>query len=349
MDPHCIYTKEQMTTDHKKYEILVVEDNPGDYVLVEDCLLEKIAVPNLTQAKTFGEAKKLLTDEGCTFDIILLDLSLSDMTGEDLITNLLNICGTIPVIVLTGYENFEFSIKTLGFGVADYLLKDEITPAILYKSVVYSIERQSFIDHLEHSRQEYADLFHLNPVPMWVYDLESLAFLDVNRATAEHYGYAPSEFLAMTLKDIRPQDAIAHLEQSLIENDRSFSPGIFRHQKKSGEIINVEIKRTIIRFRGKEAGLVLANDITEKQRYITAIQEQNFKLKEISWMQSHVIRAPLARLMGLFNLFKLAGNSDAENDDIMQYMKESADELDKVIMDITMASATIFDQPDNSH
>src|SRR6185312_2006167 len=65
------------------------------------------------------------------------------------------------------------------------------------------------------SRGLYQTLFDLNPLPMWVYDLETLAFLAVNQAAIKQYGYARDEFLAMTIRDIRPAEDLPRLQANL--------------------------------------------------------------------------------------------------------------------------------------
>jgi hypothetical protein len=75
------------------------------------------------------------------------------------------------------------------------------------------------------------------------------------------------------------------------------------HRKKSGELINVEIQLAPFKFKGVESTIGIATDITERLSYIKAIEHQNEKLHKISWMQSHVIRAPLARIMALIPMF----------------------------------------------
>jgi PAS domain S-box-containing protein len=59
-------------------------------------------------------------------------------------------------------------------------------------------------------------LFLSHPQPMWVYDLETLAFLEVNNAAMVHYGYTREEFLAMTIRDIRPPEDIPRLLQNIV-------------------------------------------------------------------------------------------------------------------------------------
>ena len=156
--------------------VLVIEDNPGDYALVEDFLFENKNEFILKHAQTCKEAKAMLSDGQTQFDVILLDLSLPDKTGIELINEIVAICQATPVIVLTGYESLHFGVKSLSLGIADYLLKDELTPQMLYKSILYSCERKKAVLDLEESEKRYSDLFHLSPEPMWVYSIDSLCF-----------------------------------------------------------------------------------------------------------------------------------------------------------------------------
>jgi signal transduction histidine kinase len=142
-----------MNTDGSIYQILVVEDNPGDFTLVEDFIFEHIEAPVVVQAKLFKEAKEILTKAGHGYTIVLLDLSLPDYAGEPLIHEMVELCGNIPVIVLTGYTDFAFGVKSLSLGVSDYLLKEDLTAMTLYKSMVYSTERKRIISALEVSEQ----------------------------------------------------------------------------------------------------------------------------------------------------------------------------------------------------
>ncbi len=188
------------------------------------------------------------------------------------------------------------------------------------------------------SEQKYSDLFHLSPQPMWVYDLETYYFLDVNAAAVTHYGYTREEFLSMTILDIRPPEEIPKLEEAVALSRRYnklFFKGTFKHRKKSGEIINVDIQSNIIQFHGRKAELVLANDITEKLYHIEAIEAQNKKLQEIAWMQSHLFRAPLARIMGLADLIQHGPSPGVDLDKLLRAIHESAIELDGVLGDIT--------------
>ena len=317
---------------------MVIEDNPGDFALVEDFLFEQIEAPVISYAPNYEEAKHTLSQIECKYDIILLDLSLPDQTGEPLIRGIIDLCSTTPVIVLTGYADFSFGVKSLSMGVSDYILKDELTSLTLYKSMIYSLERRKIVGALEDSEKKYHELFHLTPLPMFVFESESLNFLDVNEAFIKHYGYTREELFRMNIKEIRPPEEIPALETGLLKdsgNQKNNSFGVYTHQKKNGEIIQVDIQSNFLRYKGKNAKVTIATDITERLNYIKAIEVQNEKLREISWIQSHIVRAPLARIMGLVPLMKDLKGNKKEKAKMFDYLMSSADELDEVIKSIT--------------
>ena len=204
------------------------------------------------------------------------------------------------------------------------------------KQLHAQLEQQ--LKEVELSEQKYSRLFHLSPQPMWVYDLETYRFLDVNAAAITHYGYTREDFLSMTLADIAPPEEATKLLNAVEHAKRNhilFTKGVFVHRKKNGELIKVDRLANFIEFHGRRAGLVLLNDITLKLYYIEAIESQNNKLKEIAWMQSHTVRAPLARIMGLIDLIQHGPSSELDQGQLLQAIQESAVELDDVLGDIT--------------
>jgi DNA-binding NtrC family response regulator len=212
-------TASNLLNNTEKYSVLVIEDNLGDFALVEEFLLEKVNAFDLHHTRTFKDTKLMLSKRNArNFDAILLDLSLPDKTGIDLINEIVALCNGTPVIILTGHDNFCFGLKSVSLGVSDYIIKDELTPQLLYKSILYSIE----------------------------------------------------------------------------------------HKKTNLDLV----------------------------KHVAAIEEQNKKLREIAWIQSHLVRGPLARIMGLIDLLNNYENNQLDEDLIKNYILTSAKELDDVINDI---------------
>lgn len=132
------------------------------------------------------------------------------------------------------------------------------------------------------SKQEYINLFNHSPIPMWIFDVDSLRFMNVNEAACIHYGYTINEFLSMTIKEIRPKDDIPNLEEVLIQTRQSESysiPELIRHRKKNGEIIQVKLKTSQVTFEGKKGLLVSAYDITSEINFQKSLLISNNRLK----------------------------------------------------------------------
>jgi two-component system, cell cycle sensor histidine kinase and response regulator CckA len=125
------------------------------------------------------------------------------------------------------------------------------------------------------SGRQYQWLFENNPKPMWVFDRNTLAFLAVNDAAVGHYGYSRQEFLHMTILDIRPsEDVVAVLKNALLDREHGLQdPQVWRHEIEGGSIIDVEITGHELIFEGREAELILANDITESKKSCEELQQ----------------------------------------------------------------------------
>ena len=135
-------------------------------------------------------------------------------------------------------------------------------------TTIVDISEQKLVEaSLKQSEHKYRYLFENNPQAMWIYDLETLAFLEVNKAAVMNYGYSKEEFLSMNLNDIRPEDDvdILHIDIEFSSSELN-KAGVWKHKKKSGEIIFVEITSHIIQFENHQARLVLANDVTEREK-----------------------------------------------------------------------------------
>jgi len=127
-------------------------------------------------------------------------------------------------------------------------------------------ERTAAEQALTESEAHYRLLFERNPNPLCVYDAETLAFLAVNEAAVRLYGYSRAEFLEMTLKDLRPpDDGPRPQSQSTISGEGLVGAGEWRHRKKDGTAIVVEITRHALTFAGRPAALAMAHDLTQRR------------------------------------------------------------------------------------
>jgi PAS domain S-box-containing protein len=186
---------------------------------------------------------------------------------------------------------------------------------------------------------------------MWVFEKETLQFLDVNDAAIKKYGFTEEEFLKMKISDIICESKLENNPEKPIDSPLKSEIYLNRetHYTKSKQKIDVQIESAPIEFNELEAQMVVVNDITDQIRHIATIEEQNKTFREIAWIQSHVVRAPLSRLMGLINLLDLKDSETSEeNLELINYIKNSAEELDKIIRDISKKSESILSDKSDS-
>ncbi|HTQ52310.1 MAG TPA: PAS domain S-box protein [Candidatus Acidoferrales bacterium] len=126
-------------------------------------------------------------------------------------------------------------------------------------------ERWQAEEELRRSEKQYRLLFHDNPNPMWVFDLETLAFLEVNESAVQFYGYSHEEFLAMKMSDLRRAETNGPTKVTALSEAESGH--IWRHRRKDGTCVEVEVIWSPMVFRNRFAALTMVTDVTERRRH----------------------------------------------------------------------------------
>jgi two-component system, cell cycle sensor histidine kinase and response regulator CckA len=160
-------------------------------------------------------------------------------------------------------------------------------------------ERERSRDVLAQSESRYRLLFEHNPTPMWVYDYDTTAILDVNDAAIAQYGYTREEFASMTLRDLRSPEDQVRLEQMLeVLRQSDESVHLARHQKKDGTLIDVDVRGRPLLVPGKSLRLVVATDVTERLAAARVAQEAEERARSTNEMlQSLIDTAPQAMVV----------------------------------------------------
>ena len=140
--------------------------------------------------------------------------------------------------------------------------------------VVFAFLVRALVALLERSEARHRMMFEASPRPMWVYDADTLRFLAVNNAAIHDYGYSREEFLAMDLSGIRPPEEGEALRSAASRsNDSYLHSGTWRHRRRDGRDMDVEVASHPIRVGGRHARLVVVTDVTERTRLETRLRE----------------------------------------------------------------------------
>lgn len=145
------------------------------------------------------------------------------------------------------------------------------------------LQRMQVEIELRSSNERYKSLYDANPYPMFIYDLETLCFLDVNDAACRHLGYSRQEFMHMTLEDIHPPEEIPRLLKNISQVSQGLDQaGIWKQRKKNGEIVLVEVTSHTLEWQGCRTEVVLALDVTERLRAERELQKSEERYRRLA-------------------------------------------------------------------
>ncbi|MFL5534090.1 MAG: ATP-binding protein [Gemmatimonadales bacterium] len=150
-----------------------------------------------------------------------------------------------------------------------------------------SVENGRLQRDAQEANERYGMLFGSNPQPMWVFDIDTLAFLDVNEAAIRHYGYSRDEFLAMTIMDMLPPENAPGVHHGLERTGTARGDvALIQHQRKDHSIVDMELVSHEMDWNGRRARLVLATDISERTRTRAALHQSEEQLRQVQRMDA---------------------------------------------------------------
>jgi PAS domain S-box-containing protein len=268
--------------------VLHVEDSIDDVELIDRALRRGGFELRTARVETPDEMRKALSTE--PWDIVLSDFTMPMFNATEAFEVLSASGLDVPFIIVSGTVGEETAVRAMHLGVNDYLLKGNLArllPAVerALRDAEARRARRRAEHELSESEARYRILFDATPIPMWVFDRDTLRFLTVNEAALAHYGYAREEFAAMTLDDIRPAEDVPRMRAETAKAAPDVGTA-WRHKKKDGTIIDVEVKTRDFDFDGLRGRLVAITDVTERNRASTLLRKTEEQLRQAQKMES---------------------------------------------------------------
>ncbi len=256
-------------------QVLIIEDSEDDMLLTVRELQRGGYTLDYMRVDTAVEMESALDRQ--TWDIAIADYTLPEFSGPAALQILQSRHLDLPFIIVSGTIGEEIAVGAMRAGAHDYIIKGHLTrlvPAVA-RELREAEERQkrhiaetalrARESELRESEARYRLLFESNPHPMWVFDVETLMFLAVNPAAIAHYGYSEAEFMKMTIADICPPQNIDRSKPDLSTfNSAQKCIEVWKHRKRDGSLIDVEVQIQTFSFAGKQASLLSIHDITDR-------------------------------------------------------------------------------------
>jgi PAS domain S-box-containing protein len=372
-----------MNKDLKNARILVIDDQLVNLELIRN-LLE---MDGYTQIKVLSDSREAIqTIIDYKPNLILLDIMMPFLSGFDilqLVEQKKLASEAMPIVVLTADNNFETKRKALSSGAKDFLTKpfDLLEISLRIKnllSFVYLILQQRNQNSLleekvmertsqlkiinndlmesrmaaENNALKYRLLFNANKDAIMLFNIgeNSLItnFINSNTAAVKLFGYSEKDFEEINIYNI----GIDNVDKCYVNKilnlniDESIDIELTINKKPNKKMI-LETKSVRLNLNENCTIMLIARDITERKKYLDTIENQNKSLLKVAFTQSHVVRAPVARIMGLASLIiddTVKESSDFTKQDMINSILDSANELDSIIHNIIQITSDALTQ-----
>lgn len=287
----------------KPIHILMVDDDEDDFFLVSE-LLQDIspAQYEIEWASTF--AKGLEEIENKRHDIYLIDYRLGPYTGIDILHHFTELHYKAPVIMLTGKGDYNIDREAMEAGASDYLVKGEISPALLERSIRYALDEYKHLRTLEASEKKYYGVFEK------AHDLILMAdrnkqIIDANPAALRVLEYSKEELLQMNLQSLFLQSEQRDFFMSHIGDESITGQVEYFFSTKLGKRLIV-LANGIMLDEQEQTFLCVAQDITDKkQKEQERAQQEKFAITgRIARVIAHEVRNPLTNILLAISQFK---------------------------------------------
>lgn len=279
----------------KVINLLLIDDDEDDYVNIRDLLKEiKGTRFNVIWKSTYKEGLDTLKSQ--SFDACLLDHRLGENTGLEMLRETNRLGLTCPMILLTGFGDFELDIQAMQTGAAEYLVKNQLTAPLLERSIRYSVKHALDVEELKEREENFRTLFNSTFEGIIVHRRGLIH--EVNSGTGTIFGYSPTEMSETPLKKYFRSDYhdFADTRFNAEKTGKFEAVGI----KKDGSEITVELSNRTVSLKGLDVSLIAIRDLTERRQMEAQILQQD-RMASLGLLASslaHEIGTPMGVIRG---------------------------------------------------
>ena len=260
-----------MSLKENKISVLIIEDNPGDQILLEESLEStNLDFSEIVLSGTLTEAKEILLNR--TFSLIFLDLFLPDSSDLNSFNEIIKINSKIPIIIYSGVSDTKVSLKAIALGAQDFLIKGDYSPQLIEKTVTYSIERKRNLEKIEETIERYEIVSKATNDIIWDWDLDSKLVTWSGKGLEKYLDNIDEKLISNSffLRTLHPEDrpvVLPDLLKAIETPGKNDWQSEFRFIRKDGNYSYIYARGYMIYNNQGKASRVIGSmqDITERK------------------------------------------------------------------------------------